>query len=73
MLAHPAAGLTAVSVGTVFFGAATYLGNGPNFMVKAMAEERNIPMPSLAGMVFKYTLPVLLPVLAVVWACFFRS
>jgi Na+/H+ antiporter NhaD/arsenite permease-like protein len=73
LLAHQAAGLTAVSVGTVFFGAATYLGNGPNFMVKAMAEERNVPMPSLAGMVLRYTLPVLLPVLGVVWACFFRS
>jgi Na+/H+ antiporter NhaD/arsenite permease-like protein len=73
LLAHQAAGLTAVSVGTVFFGAATYLGNGPNFMVKAMAEEQNIPMPALAGMVFKYTLPVLLPVLGVVWALFFRS
>jgi Na+/H+ antiporter NhaD/arsenite permease-like protein len=73
LLSHQAAGLTAVSVGTVFFGAATYLGNGPNFMVKVMAEERNIPMPSLGGMVLKYTLPVLLPVLGIVWVCFFRS
>jgi Na+/H+ antiporter NhaD/arsenite permease-like protein len=72
LLHHHAAALTAISVGSVFFGAATYLGNGPNFMVKAIADEQKTPMPSFTGMVIKYTLPVLLPVLALVWWCFFR-
>jgi Na+/H+ antiporter NhaD/arsenite permease-like protein len=35
----------AISVGAVFFGAATYIGNGPNFMVKAIADQQKIPMP----------------------------
>ena len=41
-------------------------------MVKAIADEQKTPMPSFTGMVIKYTLPVLLPVLALVWWCFFR-
>lgn len=54
--------LTAISLGAVFFGAMTYIGNGPNFMVKAIAEENNISMPSFFGYIFKFTLIVLLPV-----------
>ena len=37
--------LKAISMGAVFFGALTYIGNGPNFMVKAIAEENGIKMP----------------------------
>lgn len=54
--------LTAISLGAVFFGAMTYIGNGPNFMVKAIAEENKIPMPSFFGYMFKFSLVVLLPV-----------
>ncbi len=54
--------LTAISLGAVFFGAMTYIGNGPNFMVKAIAEENNISMPSFFGYIFKFTVIVLLPV-----------
>lgn len=54
--------LTAISLGAVFFGAMTYIGNGPNFMVKAIAEENNISMPSFFGYIFKFTLIVLLPI-----------
>ncbi|MDX9892531.1 MAG: sodium:proton antiporter [Bacteroidales bacterium] len=54
--------LTAISLGAVFFGAMTYIGNGPNFMVKAIAEENNISMPSFFGYMFKFTLIVLLPI-----------
>lgn len=41
--------LTAISLGAVFCGALTYIGNGPNFMVKAVAEENGVPMPSFGG------------------------
>jgi Na+/H+ antiporter NhaD/arsenite permease-like protein len=53
--------LVAISVGAVFFGAMTYIGNGPNFMVKAIAEENKINMPSFFGYMFKFSLIVLLP------------
>jgi Na+/H+ antiporter NhaD/arsenite permease-like protein len=62
--------VVAVSLGAVFFGAVTYIGNGPNFMVKAIAEAAGVPMPSFFGYIFKYTLPIMLPVLAVVWVLF---
>lgn len=58
----PEALLTAISLGAVFFGAMTYIGNGPNFMVKAIAEENKIEMPSFFGYMFKFSLTVLLPV-----------
>jgi Na+/H+ antiporter NhaD/arsenite permease-like protein len=54
--------LTAISLGAVFFGAMTYIGNGPNFMVKAIAEENKIPMPSFFGYMIKFSLIVLLPI-----------
>ncbi len=54
--------LTAISLGAVFFGAMTYIGNGPNFMIKAIAEDNKIPMPSFFGYMFKFSLVVLLPV-----------
>ena len=73
LLVPKAACLVAISVGAVFFGAATYLGNGPNFMVKTMAEAHGVAMSSFAGFVLKYTLPCLLPVLLMVWWLFFRS
>ena len=53
--------LAAISLGAVFFGAMTYIGNGPNFMVKAIAEENNISMPSFFGYIFKFSVIVLLP------------
>ena len=66
-----ALGVLAISVGAVFFGAATYIGNGPNFMVKAIADQEKIPMPGFMGFVFKFTLPFLLPVLITIWLLFF--
>lgn len=54
--------LVAISLGAVFFGAMTYIGNGPNFMVKAIAEENKINMPSFFGYIFKFSLVILLPV-----------
>lgn len=54
--------LKAISTSAVFFGAMTYIGNGPNFMVKAIAEENNVPMPSFFGYIIKFSLLVLFPV-----------
>lgn len=63
--------LIAISLGAVFFGAATYIGNGPNFMVKSIAESQGVRMPTFGGFVLRYTLPFLAPPLVVVWAIFF--
>jgi len=54
--------LIAISLGSVFMGAMTYIGNGPNFMVKAIAEQEGIKMPSFFGYMFKYSIPVLIPI-----------
>ena len=64
--------LVAISVGSVFFGAGTYIGNGPNFMVKAIADQQQVHTPGFLGYVFKFTLPFLLPVLVLIWLVFFR-
>ena len=53
--------LKAISTAAVFFGAMTYIGNGPNFMVKAVAEENNIKMPDFFSYMFKFSIIVLLP------------
>ncbi len=52
-----------VSLGSVFFGAMTYIGNGPNFMVKAIAHDAGVHCPSFFGYILKFSLPVLLPIL----------
>ncbi|NLN72669.1 MAG: sodium:proton antiporter, partial [Bacteroidales bacterium] len=62
--------LTAISLGSVLFGSMTYIGNGPNFMVKAIAEENKIPMPSFFGYMFKFSLIVLLPVYIIIQLIF---
>jgi len=63
--------LEAISAGAVFMGANTYIGNAPNFMVKSIAEEAGINMPSFFGYMVKYSLPVLIPVfVAVTWIFF---
>jgi len=63
--------LTAISLGAVFFGAMTYIGNGPNFMVKAIAEASGLKMPLFFGYVLRAAV-ILLPVLVAVWAIFLR-
>jgi Na+/H+ antiporter NhaD/arsenite permease-like protein len=71
LLASHAGHVLAISIGAVFFGAATYIGNGPNFMVKAIAEQNGVRMPTFLEFVFKFTLPCLLPILVTVWLLFF--
>ena len=60
----------AISLGAVFFGAMTYIGNGPNFMVRAIAESSGLKMPSFFGYVAR-ALVVLLPVLLITWFIYF--
>jgi Na+/H+ antiporter NhaD/arsenite permease-like protein len=65
--------LVAVSLGSVFFGACTYIGNGPNFMVKSIADAHGAATPSFTGYIIKYTLPVLVPTYVLVWWIFLRG
>ena len=52
-------------------GANTYIGNAPNFMVKSIAEESGVPMPSFFGYIIRYSLPILFPLFVVVTLAFF--
>lgn len=63
--------LEAISVGAVFMGANTYIGNAPNFMVKAIAEEAGVNMPSFFGYMFKYAILILIPTFVLVTWIFF--
>ena len=65
--------LMAISLGAVFFGAFTYIGNGPNFMVKSIAEQVGIKMPSFFSYIIRYSIPILLPVLIIIWLIFFMD
>jgi len=64
--------IQAISLGSVFFGANTYIGNGPNFMVKSIAEQSGVECPSFFGYIVRYSLPILIPIFAIVWYFFFR-
>jgi Na+/H+ antiporter NhaD/arsenite permease-like protein len=63
--------LLAISAGAVFMGANTYIGNAPNFMVKSIAQEGGIDMPSFFGYMIKYSIPILLPLFLIVSWIFF--
>lgn len=65
--------LLAVSIGAVFFGANTYIANGPNFLVKAIADHQKVKTPTFLEYVWKFTLPFMLPMLMAVWLLFFFS
>ncbi|MDA8156866.1 MAG: sodium:proton antiporter [Actinomycetota bacterium] len=67
---HPAY-LKAISAGSVFFGAFTYIGNAPNFLVRSISEEAGIDMPGFFGYLFKYSLPVLVPLYLIITFVFF--
>jgi Na+/H+ antiporter NhaD/arsenite permease-like protein len=63
--------LQAISCGAVFMGANTYIGNGPNFMVKSIAEREGVNMPSFFGYML-YSLVVLIPIFVLFTFVFFR-
>ncbi|MEX0746595.1 MAG: sodium:proton antiporter, partial [Rhodothermales bacterium] len=74
-MAHPDSWffLQAISVAAVFFGAMTYIGNAPNFMVKAIAESSGVDAPSFVAYFLKYSLPILLPVYFLIYAVFYSG
>ena len=71
LIAENPAYLQAIATGSVFMGANSYIGNAPNFIVKSIAEEAGVPMPSFFGYIFRYTVPVLIPTFLVVTWIFF--
>ncbi len=73
LVAEHGAYLRAIATGAVFMGANTYIGNAPNFMVKSIAEEAGVEMPSFFGYIGRYTLPVLVPVFLVTTLVFFHG
>lgn len=62
-----------ISVSAVFFGACSYIGNGPNFMVKSIAEQSGVEMPTFAEYIYKFTLPYLIPLYIIIWFIFFKG
>ena len=62
--------MKAICMGAVFFGSLTYIGNGPNFMVKSIAEQSGIKMPSFFGYIIRFSLVILLPVFIIVQLLF---
>ena len=63
--------LIAISLGAVFFGAMTYIGNGPNFMVKSIAEKTGAKTPGFYAYLLKYALPILIPLMVFISLLFF--
>ena len=70
LIAERAIYLKALSIGAVFMGANTYIGNAPNFMVKSIAEESGIEMPSFFGYMLKYSIPILIPIFVLITLVF---
>jgi len=64
--------LVAISVASVFFGAITYIGNAPNFMVKNIAAQADVEVPDFLEYIYKYSLPILLPFFMLLWFLFFN-
>jgi len=64
--------LMAISMAAVFFGAMTYIGNAPNFMVRNIATQAKVEMPHFFDYLFRYSLPILLPLFVVLWLLFFN-
>ena len=64
--------LIAISLGATFFGALTYIGNAPNLFVKTIAEHARVPTPSFVGYIWKFAMPILIPIFVVISILFFR-
>ena len=62
----------AISLGATFFGALTYIGNAPNLFVKTIAEHARVPTPSFIGYIWKFAMPILIPIFVVISILFFR-
>lgn len=57
----------ALTIGAVNFGALTYIGNGPNLLVKSIAEHQRLKVPHFFEYIYRYSLPILLPILVATW------
>ncbi len=64
--------LMAVSLAAVFFGAMTYIGNAPNFMIRNIALQAGADTPGFVEYIVKYAIPILLPLFTLVWLLFFN-
>ncbi len=62
--------VVSISISAVFFGAMTYIGNGPNFMVKAIAKNQDVDTPGFFEYMYKYSIPILIPVYILIWLLF---
>ncbi len=71
LIQHQSVYLKAIATGAVFMGANTYIGNAPNFMVRSIAEEQGIRMPSFFGYMVKFSIPILIPLFMLVTLIFF--
>jgi Na+/H+ antiporter NhaD/arsenite permease-like protein len=65
-LAEGGSKLAAVSLGAAFFGSLTYIGNAPNLLIKAIAEQARIPTPSFLAYIWKFAIPILIPIFALI-------
>jgi Na+/H+ antiporter NhaD/arsenite permease-like protein len=63
--------LAAISAGSVFMGANSYIGNAPNFLVKSIAEEAGVKMPGFFGFMFKYSIPFLVVLFIIITFIFY--
>ena len=66
----PVSLLKSISIGSVYWGAMTYIGNGPNFMIKAIAEHNGVKMPHFFEYILKFSLIILLPIYILVQLLF---
>ena len=71
-IAHHGHYLAAISLGSTCFGALTYIGNGPNLMVKAIAEHSKVHTPSFFSYLIRYSLPILVPIFFLIGWLFFK-
>lgn len=65
--------LEAISVAAVAFGAMTYIGNGPNFMVKSIVLHKGEKAPNFISYILKYSVTILLPIYLILWVVFFNG
>ena len=64
--------LRAISIASIFFGGMTYISNGPNFLIKSIAEKNDVKMPSFFGFIVHYSCLFLVPLLVFIWLVFIR-
>lgn len=63
--------LIAISLRAACFGALTYIGNAPSSLVKAIAKHARVPPPTFIGYIWKFALPILIPIFALISILFF--